>query len=126
MLALQVYVSGAVDSWTVAGAFGQRRFVAVTAILIVGLSALWQAAAARRMSAAFVQPALAALVALCVWWNVGLMALFGTRMMDRQRVELARNAYDVFITLPLQAPELAWRYVAARDSFYQQRPPAGR
>ena len=28
MVALQVYVSGTVESWTVAGAFGQRRFVA--------------------------------------------------------------------------------------------------
>jgi hypothetical protein len=122
MVALQVYVSGAVDSWSVAGAFGQRRFVAVSALLIVGLSALWQAVAAGRMSAAFVQPALAAIVALCIWWNLGLIALFGTRMMDRQRIEVARNVYDVFVTLPLNAPDLAWRYLTARETFYQPRP----
>ena len=29
MVALQIYVSGSVESWTVAGAFGQRRFVAL-------------------------------------------------------------------------------------------------
>jgi hypothetical protein len=46
------------------------------------------------------------------------MALFGTRMMDRQRLELARNAYDVFITVPRNAPSLAWRYLVARDSFF--------
>ena len=39
MVALQVYVSGAVESWTVAGAFGQRRFVSITMILVVGLAA---------------------------------------------------------------------------------------
>lgn len=121
MVALQVYVSGAVDSWSVAGAFGQRRFVAISALLIVGLSALWQAVAAARMTAAFVQPAFAALVALCIWWNLGLIALFGTRLMDRQRIEVARNACDVFITLPWQAPELAWRYLTARETFYQPR-----
>jgi uncharacterized membrane protein YuzA (DUF378 family) len=115
MVALQVYVSGAVESWTVAGAFGQRRFVAVTIMLIVGLSALWQAATA------WPKPARAAgvtAVLLCVWWSLGLIALFGTRMMDRQRVEPRRNAYDVFVTLPRMAPALVWRYVTARDSFY--------
>ena len=40
MVAAQVYVSGAVESWTVAGAFGQRRFVAVTILLVIGLAAL--------------------------------------------------------------------------------------
>jgi hypothetical protein len=122
MVALQVYVSGAVESWTVAGAFGQRRFVGVTIILIVGLSALWQAATA------WPKPARAAgvgAVLLCVWWNLGLIALFGTRMMDRQRVEPRRNAYDVFVTLPRLAPELAWRYVTARDSFYDASRGAG-
>jgi hypothetical protein len=116
MVALQVYVSGAVESWTVAGAFGQRRFVAVTAILIVGLSALWQALRGR---ATPVRGAAIALIALCVWWNLALMALFGTRMMDRQRIEVRRNAYDAFVALPRMAPELAWRYLAARDSFYE-------
>jgi hypothetical protein len=40
MVALQIYVSGSVESWTVAGAFGQRRFIALTAALVIGLSAL--------------------------------------------------------------------------------------
>ena len=40
MVALQVYVSGAVESWTVAGAFGQRRFVCLTILLVIGLAAL--------------------------------------------------------------------------------------
>ena len=44
MIALQVYVGGSVESWTVAGAFGQRRFVALTVLLGIGLAALWEAA----------------------------------------------------------------------------------
>ena len=39
MVALQIYVSGSVESWTVAGAFGQRRFVALTILLTIGLAA---------------------------------------------------------------------------------------
>jgi hypothetical protein len=112
--AAHVYISGCVDSWTVAGAFGQRRFVAVTAILVAGIAAAWQHTPAGRP-----RWMAGALIALTVWWNLGLMALFGARMMDRQRLELRRNAYDVFITLPRVAPSLAYRYVFERQSFYQ-------
>lgn len=116
--AAQVYISGCVESWTVAGAFGQRRFVALTPVLVVGFAALWQ-----RVPAGWTRAALGGVTALLIWWNLGLMALFGTRMMDRQRLELGRNAYDVFVTVPLAAPQLAYRYVFARDSFFETRTP---
>jgi hypothetical protein len=131
MVALQVYVSGAVDSWTVAGAFGQRRFVALTMILIVGLAAAWTWAAgagagagvpdAGRPGAVYRRVAFGAAVVLCMYWNLALIALFGTRMMDRQRMEPSRNAYDAFVTLPRLAPALIWRYVAQRESFYERK-----
>ena len=119
MVTLQVYVSGAVDSWTVAGAFGQRRFVAVSAILVIGMAALWQ----RVSTHAGGRIALGLVVAICVYWNLALVALFGTRMMDRQRIEVRRNAYDAFVTLPRMAPDLVWRYFARRDSFYNRTNP---
>jgi hypothetical protein len=114
MLALQVYISGAVESWTVAGAFGQRRFVAVTILLVVGIAALRAAVSLRPA-----RVAINAVVALCVWWNLALMAEFGTSMMDRQRLEIRRNAYDAFVTLPRMAPGLVYRYFAQRSSFYK-------
>ena len=117
MFGLQVYISGAVESWTVAGAFGQRRFVALTILLVVGLAAL-RASVTGRPARLVMNTA----VALCVWWNVALMAEFGTSMMDRQRLELGRNAYDAFVTLPRTAPDLAYRYFTQRSSFY--KPPA--
>ena len=113
MLALQVYVSGSVESWTVAGAFGQRRFVGATVLFVIGLAALWSAVQSRGARAAVV-----AAVAIAVWWNVGLMALFGARLMDRQRLTLRQNAYDVFVTLPRSGPSLAYRYFMKRESFY--------
>jgi hypothetical protein len=42
-------------------------------------------------------------------------------MMDRQRLELRRNAYDAFVTLPRALPDLLYRYLMHRGSFY--RPP---
>jgi hypothetical protein len=94
----QVYVSGSVDSWTVAGAFGQRRFVAITSLLVIGLAALWA-----RAAPGLPRRALGTAIALMAWWNLGLMALFGARLMDRQRLELSRNVYDVFVTIPKAA-----------------------
>ena len=115
MVASQVYVAGSVESWTVAGAFGQRRFVCLTAILVIGLMTLWNAAKRPRRG-------LAVVLVLCAWWNVALMAQFATRLMDRQRLEPARNAYHAFVTLPLTAPSLVYRYLTDRDSFYESRP----
>jgi hypothetical protein len=114
MFVTQVYVAGSVESWTVAGAFGQRRFVAVTAILVFGVAAAWRLAATRAA-----RVVLAAVLALGVWWNVGLIVQFGTGRMDRQRLEPARNAYVTFVELPFELPSLAYRYFFERDTFYK-------
>lgn len=120
MVGMQVYIAGSVDSWTVAGAFGQRRFVALTAILALGLAALWRLAPARRA----MHGALGVVVALGVWWNIGLIAQFGSGLMDRQRLEPARNAYTNFVVLPRVLPELAYHYLVDRESFYRRGAPA--
>jgi len=115
MFALQVYINGSVESWTVAGSFGQRRFVALTPVLIVGLASLgvWLRGQSRVLRAAA-----AVVVAACLWWNVGLMIQFGLNRMDRQRLTLAENAWTTFAVLPREAPGIAWRYLAHRESFY--------
>ena len=123
MAAAQVYVSGSVESWTVAGAFGQRRFVALTILLVIGTSVVWRLAAAAPRPA---RAALAGCAAVAIWWNVALTALFGAGMMDRQRMEPRRNAYDAFVTLPRMAPGIAKRYFTERESFYDTRPPEAR
>lgn len=118
MVVLQIYVSGSVESWTVAGAFGQRRFVALTILLTIGLAGL-----VAGLSRTAWRPALGAVMALCVWWNVALTIEFGTGMMNRQRLEPARNAYDAFVTIPQRLPAFAYRYLFDRASFYQQKKP---
>lgn len=120
MIGLQVYVAGSVESWTVAGAFGQRRLVAVSALLVVGLAALAVAIRGRRA-----RVALATACALGVWWNLGLIAQFGAGLMDRQRMEPARNAYTSFVVLPRLLPELAYRYAFQRETFYKRAPGTG-
>jgi hypothetical protein len=115
MFLLQVYIGGSVDSWTVAGGFGQRRFVALTTVLVIGLSFLRAAVPRGRWM-------VHTLAALAVYWNIALTAEFATELMDRQRLEPARNAYDAFVTLPRMAPGLAYRYLFDRQSFYRANP----
>jgi hypothetical protein len=115
MVAGQVYVSGAVESWTVAGAFGQRRFVALTPLLTLGLAAAFAFLSDRALA----RRALAVLAGLCLWWNVGLMAQFGLHRMDRQRLTLRENARQTFLLLPRELPGLAYRYLTDRASFYR-------
>jgi hypothetical protein len=51
------------------------------------------------------------------------MAQFGAGLMDRQRLELGRNTYQTFVTIPARVPELAYRYLFERRSFYKTEPP---
>lgn len=114
IVVLQIYINGAVESWTVAGSFGQRRFVELTPILILGLAALTALRSVRARVLVW------ALAAVCVWWNLGLLLQFGTHRMDRQRLTLEDNAWQTFVELPIEAPSLAWRYLTDRSSFYRQ------
>jgi hypothetical protein len=117
VIATQIYVSGSVATWSLAGAFGQRRFVGLTVCLVVGVSwLLARATTSRRQSWA------AAALVLAVWWNLGLALQFGERSMDRQRLELPRNAKTTFVELPLRAPSLVYRYLFDRRSFYAAPP----
>jgi hypothetical protein len=121
MVLAQIYIAGSVESWTVAGAFGQRRFLSLTVLLAPGVAAAIQWA--RRSTARVLEPAVWTLVAVCVWWNIGLMAQFGSGTMDRQRLELSRNAYYTFVVFPLRVPSLARRYLLERETFYKSHPP---
>jgi hypothetical protein len=117
---VQVYVAGSVESWTVAGAFGQRRFVAMTSPFVIGLAVF-----AARLARTRVRAAAAALAALCVWWNLGLMVQFGAGLMDRQRLDLRANAYNAFVEVPRRLPDIAYRYLFERGSFYRPASPGG-
>jgi len=114
MVLLQFYISGSVESWTVAGSFGQRRMIALTPLVVLGLAALMQGWRHR----AGLRAGLAISLVIATWWNLGLMAQFGLHTMDRQRLTLRENAQQTFIELPRSLPSVVWRYLFHRDSFY--------
>ena len=113
MFASQAYIAGAILRWELSGTYGQRRFIGTTIILVIGLTALFKLA-----QRPVWRRAVAALAIAGVIWNVGLMAQYGAQLMDRGRVELARNAYTTAFVLPRVLPTLAYRYLFDRSSFY--------
>lgn len=114
MVVGQIYISGCVESWTVAGSFGQRRFVALTPLLVTGLAIIVKAI---RPGRPWRHVALAGLLT-GAWWNIGLMAQFGLHLMDRQRMEVAANARVTFVELPWRAPAILWQYLTDRESLF--------
>jgi hypothetical protein len=116
-LLLQVWINGALESWTQAGAFGSRRFVAATPIFAWGLAALVQAARPRMG-----RVPVAAALAVFAWWNVSLMVQFGLRLMDRQRLEWPQVAVNQFTAVPAQAGRVAVLFFTDRERLVREAP----
>ena len=118
MFASQAYIAGSITRWTLAGSFGQRRFVGTTVILAIGLAAAIRWVRGATSGRPYRRAAAVAVLAACVWWNVALMAQYGASIMNRRQLEPARNAYVSFVVLPRRLPALAQRYLFDRSSFY--------
>jgi hypothetical protein len=116
-LLLQVWICGAFQTWTQAGAFGSRRFVSATLPFAWGLATLLAALAPRR---GWRMPAAA--LALFVWWNVSLMVQFGLKLMDRQRLEWPRVAVNQFVEVPPRLLNVARLFLLDRERLLRERP----
>lgn len=116
-LLLQVWINGALESWTQAGAFGSRRFVAATPLFAWGLAALVGAAWPR-----LGRVPVAVAVALFAWWNVSLMVQFGLKLMDRQRLEWPRVAVNQFTEVPARLGHVAALFFTDRERLVREAP----
>jgi hypothetical protein len=114
-LLLQVWINGAVASWSQAGAFGSRRFVAATPLFAWGLAALgaWLLPRLGRRAGA-------ALIAVFVWWNLSLMVQFGLRLMDRQRLEWPRVAINQVTEVPRRLGRTAILFFSDREALARE------
>ncbi len=114
-LLLQVWINGAVESWTQAGAFGSRRFVGATFVFAVGLAFPAAALLARRG-----RVALAAGLGLFVWWNVSLMTQFGLKLMDRQGLAWPEVARNQLTAVPQRLGRTLWLYLTDREQLVRE------
>jgi hypothetical protein len=106
----QVYISGAVDSWTQAGAFGARRFVGATAIFAVWGAWLFAAFEPRLRKAG-----VAAVCSVFILWNLSLMIQFGLGLMDRQRLVWSQIVHNHVYIVPPRLVSVVGSYLWARD-----------
>jgi hypothetical protein len=106
----QVYISGAVDSWTQAGAFGSRRFVGATPIF-----AIWGAFLFAALEPRMRKFGVAALASFFILWNVSLMIQFGLRLMDRQKLVWSEIVHNHVYEVPPRLFSVAGSYLWARE-----------
>ena len=114
-LLLQVWINGAVLSWTQAGAFGSRRFLGATAVFAWGLAAVF-ASLGRRLG----ESAVIGLVVVASWWNASLMVQFGLRIMDRQRLEWPAVAVQQFTKVPPRLLRTGWLFLTDRERLVRE------
>jgi hypothetical protein len=106
----QVYISGAVDSWTQAGAFGSRRFLGATIIF-----AVWGGWVFYKLTARIRKAGAAALATVFILWNVSLMIQFGLGIMDRQRLIWSQIVHNHIYEVPPRMGMVISRYLKVRD-----------
>lgn len=108
--AVQTWLSGSVQSWTMAGAFGSRRFLSLVPVFALGLAFVLSGLRKRT-------PALAGLVvAFAVWWNVSLMVQFGLRIMDRQKLVWPDVAINQVTAVPPRLFGVVHGYLTDREA----------
>jgi Dolichyl-phosphate-mannose-protein mannosyltransferase len=108
--AAEVYISGAVDSWTQAGAFGARRFVGATAIF-----AIWGAFFFEALEPRLRKTGVAALASVFILWNVSLMIQFGLGIMCRQRLVWSQIIHNHVYEVPPRLVSVVSSYLFTRD-----------
>lgn len=108
----QAYVSGAVASWTQAGAFGSRRFLATTVLF-----AVWGALVLEWLRPRLRRAGLAAALGLFLLWNVSLMIQFGLGLMNRQRLVWGEIVHNHVYEVPPRLATVVGQYFARRGGW---------
>ena len=106
----QAYISGAVDSWTQAGAFGSRRFLNATIIF-----AIWGGWLYAALEPKLRRIGIAVVTTVLILWNVSLMIQFGLGIMDRQRLVWRQVIYNHVHEVPPRLTSVFTRYLGSRD-----------
>lgn len=115
-----VYLNGAFQTWTTAGAFGARRFIVCSPVFAVGLAEVFRLGAERRRADdRFVVPWVPAIALLAILWNGGLIIQFVKQYMDRQQLEWPLVLVNQFTVVPRHFVGDIWRLIRAPGSFYQ-------
>lgn len=114
VFAAELLVFGSVSNWSGGMAFGQRRLLVCSLLVVFGLAEL-----VRRLPR---RPALIGLTVL-VWLNLSLLVQFATGMIPRQgEVSWSRIARNHVTEVPLRAWRIANAYLLDRRGLLDREP----
>jgi hypothetical protein len=106
---------GSVTNWAGGMAFGQRRLLDCLFVVVLGLAALFSR---------WPRSATVAVSGLLVWWNVSLLAQFGSGRIPREGpVDWGVVVRQQLTVVPSQAATILQRYLVDRESFYRRPGP---
>ena len=112
VFAVFLYVVGSYEDWDGISSFGNRFFVSLTPLFILGLAAFFG-----RLSAAGQERVVFAWcgTALLVLWNLGLVFQWGMHLIpDRGPISWRDTAFNQFAVVPEQATRSIGRYFSSR------------
>lgn len=119
VFAVYLYVMGCYQDWDGISSFGNRFFVALTPLFIVGLAALFDSLARAwqpRRAAILASGATAALVL----WNLGLIFQWGMHLIPpRGPISFRAAAYNQVAVVPEQAASAIDMYLTRRSHLMQ-------
>ncbi|MDQ6603456.1 MAG: glycosyltransferase family 39 protein [Chloroflexota bacterium] len=117
---MTLYLNGAFQTWTTAGAFGARRFIVCSPIFAIGLAELFRRYGERTDGEnASIRAWVPVIVALAILWNGGLILQYVKLDMDRQQLDWPRVLTNQFTVVPRHAIGDLWRMIRNPGSFYQ-------
>ena len=124
-VAAYYYAVACSQSWHGMSSFGNRHFVPLTPIFLIGLAVLIGQAHARLSSALPGPVAWAALhapLALLVAWNLGLAFQWGTGLVPRQGpVDFGVVARNQVTAVPRAITRFSWRYIRERNAVVREQ-----
>ena len=118
--ALYLYTIGCYQDWDGISSYGNRFFVSLTSIFIVGAAALLDAlgrALKERRAAVLARGS----VTVLVLWNAGLIFQWGIHLIPaRGPISWREAAYNQITVVPKEASLAAYRYMTQRKSLMKR------
>jgi hypothetical protein len=117
---LYLYAMGCYQNWDGLSSFGNRFFVSLTSIFVLGLAAFfdWLGQLWSERRAAFASAGATALLAL---WNLGLIFQWGTHLIPaRGPISWREAAYNQYAVVPGEAAHMLKSYVVHRGQMMDQ------
>jgi hypothetical protein len=116
VFALYLYIIGCYEAWAGISSFGNRFFVSLTPIFVLGLAALFDGLA-RSLSERTAAILLRTSTAVLILWNLGLIFQWGTHLIPaRGPISWREAAYNQVAVVPEQASLSVYRYMTQRKS----------